>query len=126
MLNFILSTIASISLFLADGNGGLNGILTTFVNDWAMPVFIIILIIVLVPMIKEREFRKLALTIVIAAIIGALIVGAKTWFSEGGSLNNVATNIVNQIDGGKSGTSSSKGNTIIRSQFIKDVLSLVK
>lgn len=106
MLNFILSTIANVSLFLADGNSGLNGILKTFINDWAMPVFLIILIIVLVPMIKEREFRKLALTIVIGAIIAALIVGAQQWFGKGGSLNNAATNIVNQIDGGQ----GTKGN----------------
>lgn len=69
---------------------GLRQVQTSFVNNWAGPLFLIIVAGVSITFLIRREFRMLFSFLAIAAVVGVLIFFGGTLFGSGGKLTGVA------------------------------------
>lgn len=77
---------------------GLQNLQTQFIQNWIGPAFLICVAFFAIMFIKEREFRKLASFVVIAAIVALLIYGGPKLFGESGKLKKAAEDIVDTVN----------------------------
>lgn len=70
--------------------GGLNNLSEYVINSWVGPLFIAAVAVFAVIFIKDRSWTKLIGLVGIAAVVSVLVFGGQTFFSDGGTFNNVA------------------------------------
>lgn len=99
MMNYII--------FLA----GLNELSQSVITDWIGPIYLLGVAGFALYFIKDREFRKLAAFLGIAAIVGALIFFGKDWFGNGGKLTKAAKSIGDKV--GETGGGGADANMIL-------------
>lgn len=85
-------------IFAASGGGGLSDIYKKFVEDWAGPAFLIIIVVVAIPMIKERQFRNLLIFLVFAAVIGVIVFYGEDIFGKDKGITNATKGLVDSIN----------------------------
>lgn len=99
MSSFLFSVVSPI-LLEATG-GGLRGLYDELVSNWLGPIFLIVMAIVAIYFVKNRQFRELAAFIGICVIVALLIFFGDKLFGtgkgSGGTLTNAANKIVEQI-----------------------------
>lgn len=91
-----------LDLFLLGGavpssGGGLNGIINKLVGDWVGPAYIILIALVAVHFIKDRQFRELAAFGGIAAIVGLFIFFGNALFGAGGKVTTSVQQVAEGI-----------------------------
>lgn len=81
------------NLILAEGKG-LNSILDSFITDWAGPAYLIMVICIAIPMIKDRQFRALIIFLIFAAVLGVVIFFGKELFGKEGKATQGAKELI--------------------------------
>lgn len=91
-----------LDLFLLGGavqssGGGLNGVINKLVGDWVGPAYIILIALVAVHFIKDRQFRELAAFGGIAAIVGLFIFFGNQLFGASGKVTKSVQSVADTI-----------------------------
>jgi hypothetical protein len=82
----------------SDGNKGLNGIINGLVGNWIGPAYIILIAIVAVRFVKDRQFRELAAFGGIAAIVGLFLFFGNALFGTRGKVTKSVQDVANGIN----------------------------
>ena len=78
-----------------DKTGGLGDMQKDIIKGWIGPVFILIVAVVAILFVKEREFRKLAAFLGIAAIVGIIIFAGDQLFGDKGKISGTINSTLN-------------------------------
>lgn len=96
MSSFLFSVVSPI---LLEGEG-LSGLYQTLVDNWLGPIFLIVMAVVAIYFVKNRQFRELAAFVGICIIVALLIFFGSYLFGGGGTdgkLTQAAKGIVDKI-----------------------------
>lgn len=77
---------------------GLSGLQKTLTDNWVGPIFLLVVGAIGITFLIKREIRKLIVFLIIAAIVGVLVYGAKDLFGSSGSLNKSANNLATNVN----------------------------
>lgn len=85
-------------------NSGLKNISNNLINNWIGPVFLLIVAAVAVKFVVNKQWRELAVTVLIAAIASVLIFAGGDLFGKDKGLTKSSQDLIKQVDGGKANT----------------------
>lgn len=92
MFNLLALQVFIINLLMS--GKGLSGVMTNLVDNWLGPAYIILVICIAIPMIKDRQIRNLIIFLVFAAVLGVVIFFGKDLFGKEGKLTKGAKDII--------------------------------
>ena len=95
MLDLFLLGAGAVS---ADGNKGLNGIINGLVGNWLGPAYIILIAVVAIHFVKDRQFRELAAFGGIAAIVGLFLFFGNALFGASGKVTKSVQDVASGIN----------------------------
>ena len=78
-----------------DENGGLGELKNNLIKDWIGPIYLLVVAVVGILIAKEREFRKLAAFLGIAALVGVLVFAGSQLFGNKGALSDTINSTLN-------------------------------
>lgn len=78
-----------------DENGGLGELKNNLIKDWIGPIYLLVVAVVGILIAKEREFRKLAAFLGIAALVGVLVFAGNQLFGNKGALSDTINSTLN-------------------------------
>lgn len=79
-------------------NAGIKTITDDFMNNWIGPVFLLIVAAISITFLINRQFRQLAIFLVIAAIVGAAVFFGSALFGKDGTFSKFAKNKASTIN----------------------------
>lgn len=85
-------------------NSGLKDISNKLINNWIGPVFLLIVAAVAVKFVVNKQWRELAVTVLIAAVASVLIFAGGDLFGKGKGLTKSSQDLIKQVDGGSANT----------------------
>lgn len=98
--------INSIMNLAAGGSGGLQAIYNGARSTWLAPVFFIAVGMIAVTFLRNQQFTKLIVFLVLAAIIGCLIFFAPELFGDNGAISKMFKNAATTVSSGDGGLTS--------------------
>lgn len=98
VLSQLQLAIMNLIFAVGSGGGGLSDLYNKFIENWAGPAFLIIIAIVAIPMIKERQFRNLLIFLVFAAIIGVIVFYGGDIFGKDKGFTKATKDLVDGIN----------------------------
>lgn len=80
-------------------SGGLKNVQKTLVENWLGPAYIILVICIAIPMIKDRQIRNLIIFLVFAGVLGVVIFFGDDLFGKNGFFTKGAQEVIGVKEG---------------------------
>lgn len=77
---------------------GIGNLVSSIIENWLGPAFLLFVAACAITFIKDREFRKLFSYVGIATVVALLIYAGNWLFGKDGKLKKAVENIVEQVN----------------------------
>ena len=77
---------------------GIGNLVSSIIDNWLGPAFLLFVAACAITFIKDREFRKLFSYVGIATVVALLIYAGNWLFGTDGNLKKAGENIVEQVN----------------------------